>query len=92
MKTRLEFIGVICAECGKETDYRTDWLVSADVISWLGYTKVFRCMSGCKMDYILLFDHNRRFVSVVSESWIDNFLQSAGSRRPEFRDVDEIPF
>ena len=90
MKTELRFVGVICNECGEETYNVTNWMWTPGDISWMGYLKMFRC-AECRHDYVLLFDEHRRFITVFSENWLDNFMQSAGGRKPEF-DADEIPF
>ncbi len=85
---KLKVVGLICIECGEHVG--TQYRASDTEGCWMGHVRHFHCYV-CKRGYLLLFDEQRRFVSVLIGPfpWAD--LRSAGMTEYEPRDGD-IPF
>lgn len=79
----IKFKGVICVECGRRILERDLWGYQPEG-NWLGLVKGFRC-PACKIDHLVLFDINRRFLTVICEPSHENFMVTEAA----YKDQDD---
>ena len=77
---KLRFVGMICPECGDETRFRAWYAIKPDGVTWLGRIRLFRCYP-CKLEFLLFFDAQKAFKTVITEQYHEDFVNSCGGPR-----------